>query len=150
MINFKLDPSNFNYLGIDCIIIPISFLNCQNYKNLIQNCIDYFNAEIEWDKMFNLNEALTRISNGMILYVCMSNDQPVGYVWFKETENNERTLFNLFFRNKDIIKKYTGQEFVSSTIQTYENNKIILCEVDEWNVKSIKLFKKLGFEKLII
>lgn len=148
MINFKLNPNNFNYLGIECDITTITFLNYQRYENIIKKCIDHFNEEIEWNGMFDINQAINRLSDGMVLYVCLYNTEPLGYVWFKETNNNERKLFNLFFRNKNIVKKYTGKEFVSSVINTHENNKIIFCEVDEWNEKSIKLFKKLGFEKL--
>jgi hypothetical protein len=147
MINFKLEIEKFNYLGTECNIIPISFINYHNYKTLIEDCIYFFNDEIEWDGMFSLNQALVRISNGMVLYVCMGDTQPLGYVWFKDKED-KRLLFNLFFRNKNVIKKYTGKEFVSSVINTYEKNKIIVCEVDEWNEKSLKLFKKLGFQEL--
>jgi hypothetical protein len=147
MINFKLEVENFNYLGVNCNIIPISFLNYHNYKHLIQECIDYFNYEIKWDKMFSFNQALIRISNGMMFYVCMGDNEPMGYVWFKGNDD-DRILFNLFFRNKNVIKKYNGKEFVSSVINTYEKNKVIFCEVDEWNEKSIKLFKKVGFQEL--
>jgi len=147
MINFILEPNNFNYLGVKCNVIPINFLNYHYYIILIEKCIEFFNDEIEWEGMFNINEASNRLSNGMSLYVCMGDIEPMGYVWFKE-EGDQRTLFNLFFRNKNIVKKYNGQEFVSSVIETYENNKIIFCEVDNWNEKSLKLFKKLGFQEL--
>lgn len=148
MIDFKLNPKNFNYLGVEYDIIQITFLNYQKYSILIQMCIDYFNEEIEWNEMFDINQAKNRLSDGMVLYVCLHNTEPLGYVWFKEMGNDEKKLFNLFFRNKNIIKTHTGKEFISSIINTYENAKIIVCEVDDWNEKSIKLFKKLGFEQL--
>ena len=147
MINFILESNNFNYLGVKCNVVPINFLNYHHYINLIEKCIECFNDEIEWEGMFNINEASNRLSNGMSLYLCMGDIEPMGYVWFKE-QDNKRTLFNLFFRNKNVVKKYNGQEFVSSVIETYENNKTIFCEVDNWNKKSLKLFKKLGFIEL--
>jgi hypothetical protein len=147
MINLKLEPHNFNYLGTECNIIQINFLNYHNYQKLIQECINYFNNEIDWDDMFSLNKAISRLSNGMIFYVCVGNNQTLGYVWLKSVNDN-RKLFNLFFRNKNIIKTFTGKEFVSDVINRFENNKIIYCEVDEWNNKSIKLFEILGFKIL--
>jgi hypothetical protein len=147
MYNFKLEPIVFNYLGTICDIIKIDFSNYHIHKNLIQECIDSFNDEIDWEDMFNLNKAILRLSNGMVLYVCIDGNNPLGYVWFKGQDNN-RNLFNLFFRNKNVVKKCTGKEFVSDVINRFEYNKIIYCTVDDWNEKSIKLFKRLGFQKL--
>jgi len=70
-----------------------------------------------------------------------------GYVWF-DNKDDGRSLFNLFVRNKVNVKNYSGQEFVSDIIYRFEYDKVIYSEVDEWNEKSIKLFKKLGFQEL--
>jgi hypothetical protein len=145
MISFKLYPSNFNYLNTQYKIIPITIENITHNYPLIQDSIKYFNNEIKWDGMFNFKDAITRIQNGMIMYVGIMDENAFGYVWFKEY-NNDRFLFNLFVRNNIVHKTYTGTKFVSDIINRYENNKIIHCEVDEWNEKSIKLFKKIGFK----
>jgi hypothetical protein len=38
-----------------------------------------------------------------------------------------------------------GTEFTSDIINRFETQYPIYADVDDWNVKSIRLFKKLGF-----
>jgi RimJ/RimL family protein N-acetyltransferase len=145
MIQFKLDPKDFNYLGIKCNIIPVTFMNVDKHINLIIESIGYFHDEINWDEMFTTGDALWRIRNGMVMYILMGNDEALGHVWFSNHPDG-RLLYNLFVRNKVNPKPYSGKEFVSDVINRYEYNKVIHCEVDEWNEKSIRLFKKVGFK----
>lgn len=145
MISFNLIPENFIPLEVECKILPITFLNLYENINLIKDTIKYFNDEIIWDKMFNINEAIERISNGMVMYVLILDYDVLGHVWFTNN-NNGRELFNLFVRNKIVLKPYLGKQFVSDVIKRFEYGKNIYCEVDDWNEKSIKLFKRLGFK----
>ena len=145
MINFKLDHTNFNHLKSEYEIVEINNETFSNTYWLIFNAIDHFKQEIAWDGMFDFYEAHKRILNGMKMYVGVINKDVFGYVWFKNDKDG-RTLFNLFVRNQVEVKKYTGKEFVSDIIYRYENNMPIYSEVDEWNVKSIKLFLRLGFQ----
>ena len=148
MINFKLDQDKFNDLKTKYKIIKINSDNFKYSYRLIIDSIKYFNSEIEWDGMFDFNTAHKRISSGMTMYVGMMDSDVFGHVWFRD-ENKSRYLFNLFVRNIIPEKNYTGKEFLSHVISKYEFNKSILCEVDEWNEKSIKLFKRLGFEEIL-
>ena len=145
MVQFKLDPKDFNCLNTEYNIIPINNQNISQHYQLIQEAIGHFNRELEWDEMFTFEEATNRVQNGMVMYIGVINATVFGYVWFKEYVNN-RFLFNLFVRNDVADKTYTGKEFASDVINRYECNKAIHCEVDKWNEKSIKLFKKLGFK----
>lgn len=145
MIPFKLDFKDFNCLNTEYSIIPISNNNIEQSYTLINNSIEHFNAEIEWRGMFNFGEAMNRIKSGMTMYVGVMDETIFGYVWFKDYKDG-RFLFNLFVRNKVNSKPYTGKEFVSDVINRYEYDKVIHCEVDEWNEKSIRLFKRIGFK----
>jgi len=147
MINFKLLPENFNHLEKQYRIVPINFINFKYFYSLIDDSINYFNQELDWKDMFTLDVAYQRIKDGMTMYVGMIDAGVFGYVWF-DNKNDGRSLFNLFVRNKVNIKNYSGQEFVSDVIYRFEYDKVIYSEVDEWNEKSIKLFKKLGFQEL--
>lgn len=144
MISLELVPENFNDLGVECIIVPISFLNVKNHIELIEESIKHFNDEIDWDEMFNINDAIERISNGMVMYILMSDKGVLGHTWFAD-KNNQRIIFNLFVRNKIETKSYSGKEFVSNIIKRFEYGKPIYCDVDDWNEKSLRLLKKLGF-----
>lgn len=145
MIQFKLNPKDFNYLNTTYNVVPINNQNLSHCYPLIQDSIKYFNIEKKWDGMFTFEDAVSRIQNGMTMYVGLLDIDVFGYVWFREY-NNDRFLFNLFVRNKITNKTYTGKEFVSDVINRYEYDKVIHCEVDEWNEKSIRLFKKVGFK----
>jgi RimJ/RimL family protein N-acetyltransferase len=145
MIQFKLNPKDFNYLNTTYNVVPINNQNLSHYYSLIQDSIKYFNIEKKWDGMFTFEDAVSRIQNGMTMYVGLLDIDVFGYVWFREY-NNDRFLFNLFVRNKITNKTYTGKEFVSDVINRYEYDKVIHCEVDEWNEKSIRLFKRIGFK----
>ena len=144
MINFKLNQSNFNYLETQYKIIKLDNINFKYYYQLVVDSINYFNSEIQWDEMFDFNTAYNRILNGMTMYIGMIDSDVFGYVWFDNYKDG-RYLFNLFVRNLVQEKNYTGKKFVSDIIHRFEYEKPIYAEVDEWNEKSIKLFKKLGF-----
>lgn len=146
MICYKLSPNDFDSLNIKCNIIKITKKKFNKYKNIIEKLIFYFNDEIRWDKMFNILDVFNRLNNNNVMYILVNDDIFYGYVWFKDYKDG-RLLFNLFIRNKNIIKKYKGKEFVSDIIDRFEKNKVIYCEVDEWNKKSINLFKRLGFKQ---
>ena len=144
MINFKLEPINFNKLETKYKIVKIDSSNISHFYQLINDSINNFNDEIKWDGMFDFNEACNRLNDGMIMYIGMYDSAVFGHVWFKEYKDG-KFLFNLFVKNKVINKKYSGKEFVSDIIYRFEYDKTIYCEVDEWNEKSIKLFNTLGF-----
>lgn len=147
MINFKLEPENFNYLNTNYNLIAIYKYNFTDNINLIEQTIKNFNDEIIWDKMFDINEAKQRVDYGMCMVIVVYENKPFGHLWLKDYIDG-KFLFNLFVVNKTDNKFYTGQEFVSNVIQKvlpYEN---VYCEVDDWNEKSIKLFKRLGFKIL--
>jgi hypothetical protein len=145
MIAFKLDNKNFNYLGVEYNIIKIDNTNFDYYKHHIIESINNFNLEINWNDMFNLDEVKYRLSNDMNMYIGILNDSPFGHVWFKEYEDG-KYLYNLFVKNKTNIKEYTGKEFVSDIINRFEIQYPIYADVDDWNEKSIRLFKRLGFK----
>lgn len=143
MIKFILSPQNLNDLGVECEIIQINKNNYLNHIPLIENGISYFNEEIEWSNMFDLEIAIDRLNRGMFMYIGIVNNDVFGYVWF-----NGGFLFNLFVRNKLLVKLHSGRDLLSNVIRKYEFDKNIYCEVDDWNIKSHKLFYGLGFRLL--
>ncbi len=144
MITYKLNPEYFNHLETKYKIVRVTNSNYHYYYQLVNDSIKYFHDEIDWGGMFNTTDALKRLKNNMVMYIGLMDADVFGYVWFDDYIDG-RFLFNLFVRNNVTEKKYTGKEFVSDIIYRFEYDKIIYCEVDEWNEKSIKLFEKLGF-----
>jgi hypothetical protein len=144
MIPYKLIPQNFFHLQTKYNIIRVTIDNYHHHYRLVENTIQHFKDEIDWEGMFDTNVAIKRLNNGMVLYLGICDSDVFGHVWFDDFKDG-RSLFNLFVRNDVLEKNYTGKEFVSDIIFRYEYDKIIYCEVDEWNEKSIRLFNKLGF-----
>jgi RimJ/RimL family protein N-acetyltransferase len=147
MLSFKLNYTDFKNQNSDLSVLKITSLNINDYLSVINETIQFFHSEIEWEMMYDYDEAIYRIKNGMNFYIFIDNSEILGHVWFRDYLDG-RLLFNLFVRNKNIVKKYSGKELVSNVIQKHENNVLIYCEVDEWNIKSINLFKRLGFNLL--
>jgi len=150
MINFRLLPKDFAYLGTEYNVVHI---NSENYKEnipYIEKTIQNFNAEIEWKDMFDLETAIFRFKTGMDMFIGVIDDEPFAHVWFDEYDliSTSKFLSNLFVKNKTENKAYTGKEFVSYIIHNYYSGVVIFCEVDDWNIRSIKLFEYLGFKKI--
>lgn len=143
MLKFKLEHFECKHQN-NIIIVKITIENYKNYFHLIENTINYFKNEIKWDDMFEIENVIERLEQNMTLYLGLYDGDVYSHVWFKD-DNDGKLLFNLFVRNDVIFKPYTGKEFVSNIINRYESNQNIYCNVDEWNEKSIKLFKSLGF-----
>lgn len=146
MINFKLLSNDFKNLNDDYEILVVNEKTYSSYYTIVEKSITNFNNEISWDNMFDMVDVSYRIKNDMVMYIGIIENEPFGHVWFKNHLDG-RLLFNLFVRNKVEDKKYTGTEFISYVLKKYELLKSpIYCDVDEWNVKSQKVFEKLGFK----
>jgi hypothetical protein len=145
MIKFKLSSNDFKDFNVDYEVLTINKKTFHTMSTFVEKSISNFNDEIFWDEMFDLNEASHRINNDMKMYIGIINNEPFGHVWFKDYMDG-RLLFNLFVKNKVDDKKYGGTTFISNILKKYELvNVPIYCGVNDWNEKSIKLFKKLGF-----
>ena len=145
MISFKLNSIDFSPLGAEYKVVRVDYSNFESNRQHVLTSISNFNLEIEWDKMFTLEEANSRVSNNMRMYIGFIDSKVFGHVWFRNYKDGSY-LFNLFVTNKTEIKNYTGTEFVSDIVNRFEKKHPIYADVDEWNEKSIKLFNRLGFK----
>ena len=145
MIPFKLDSIDFTPLGTEYEVVKVDCNNFESNKQYILKSIDNFNLEIEWNSMFTLEEANNRVLSNMRMYVGLVDSKIFGHVWFKDYKDGSY-LFNLFVKNKGKTENYTGTEFTSDIIKRFEKKYPVYADVDEWNEKSIKLFKRLGFK----
>jgi RimJ/RimL family protein N-acetyltransferase len=146
MIPFKLNNIDFTPLGVEYNTVKVDQSDFESNRPYVLDSINNFNLEIEWDEMFTLEEARSRVFNNMRMYIGIINSKVFGHVWFKNYKNGSY-LFNLFVKNKAKTENYTGTKFISDVINRFENEYPIYADVDEWNEKSIKLFNRLGFKK---
>lgn len=138
-----------NSLTITSDIIPLLVINSDTFDTnipIINQCIELFNSQLEWDGMFDISEARRRVSSGDTMYIGIDNEI-YSYLWV----NNNLDyyfIYNVFSNNIRNNPNYTGKDLLYSVIKLYLLDKDCKCEIDDWNTKSINLFKKLGFIRI--
>ena len=110
--------------------------------------IDSFNKEYQWDGMFDINEVKDRINKEHILFILYYDNQPIGYVWFKELDENTCFGYNLYVtkqieRPNDSAKWFYNK--VSGIMLEKYNN--INVEIEDWNKVVFDLVESIGYKK---
>ena len=123
--------------------IQITNLNFLENQNIISKTVETFNSEIEWDKMWNLDDANIRLTNGEVLYILLDGKTPIGHVWY-----DLYYLYNAFVSEKreDGDSVWFIQETMWDMKKDYDLRYIKLY-VDDWNERAIRFWKKLNFIK---
>ena len=127
----------------------ISFLkitknNFKENSELIQKSIDTFHSQIDWNDMWDLDECEVRLSQDEILYLLLDSGIPNGHVWYDSSY-----LYNAFVSEN----RTSGDSlwFIQETMWDMKeifNLRRISLYVDDWNIRAIKFWKKLGFVEL--
>jgi hypothetical protein len=135
-----------NSLAITSDTIPLLVINLDTFDSnipIINQCIELFNSQLEWDDMFDISEARRRIVSGDTMYIGI-DDEVYSYLWVNDNPNYY-FIYNVFSNNIRNNPNYTGKDLLYSVIKSYLLDKDCRCEIDEWNIKSINLAKKMGF-----
>ena len=135
-----------NSLAITSDTIPLLVINLDTFDSnipIINQCIELFNSQLEWDDMFDISEARRRIVSGDTMYIGI-DDEVYSYLWVNDNPNYY-FIYNVFSNNIRNNPNYTGKDLMYSVIKSYLLDKDCRCEIDEWNIKSINLAKKMGF-----
>jgi RimJ/RimL family protein N-acetyltransferase len=137
-----------NSLAFTSDIIPLLIINLDTFDSnipIINQCIELFNSQLEWDGMFDISEARRRVVGGDTMYVGI-DDEVYSYLWVNDNPNHY-FIYNVFSNNIRNNPNYTGKDLLYSVIKSHLLDKDCKCKIDEWNIKSINLFKKLGFNQ---
>jgi hypothetical protein len=125
--------------------VPYMVIDKSNYLDnldIVENSINTFNSQINWEGMYNITDAIDRFENGYTMYVLYDN-VVFGYLWFNKYLDGV-CLQNLFML-KSKIQKWRATEFISNIIETHYNSIKVYCYADDWNISSQKVALKLGF-----
>ncbi len=120
-------------------LLPIDKTNIHSELDNVSKTIGKFNGEIEWRKMWTLEEAITRTETNHKLFILLEDNEPIGHVWF-----DGGFLYNAF-----VSKERTNGDsvwFIEECIFTIKEKKISLV-VDKWNKRAIRFWEKLHFKK---
>lgn len=108
-----------------------------NNTDLIQQCIDLFNSEIEWDGMFDLDEAQKRLFDGHRMFILIE-EEVLGHVWFEDDY-----MYNFFVSQNRT--KGDSQEFCKYTCSNIDSDIRLFVAKD--NIRGQKFFEGVGFTK---
>jgi hypothetical protein len=114
---------------------------------IIQESIDNFNKEIKWDGMFDLEEAKKRFLNNSIMFVAKYNESLYGHCWLAKISDFNYKIYNVYSKKTEILRNYGGTDMLYYVIKNHTKGNVE-ADVDDWNVKSINMFKKLGFKEI--
>ena len=125
-----------------------NILALEYFTDSIQFLIDSFNKEYQWDDMFDIKEVKSRITNGHILFILYYNLKPIGYVWFKELDENTCFGYNLYVTKKIKRPKHAPKWFYNEVsgimLQQYDTIKV---EIEDWNKAVFDLVESIGYKK---
>jgi len=139
-LDFKINSNQRNGISF----LKITKQNFLHTKKLIQKSIDTFNSEIQWDGMWDCNDAEIRLNKNQILYLLLETQTPIGHVWY-----DSNYTYNAYVSKKRVDGDSIW--FIQETMwdmKEKNNLNFIKLYVDSWNIQSIKFVKKLGFVKL--
>ena len=125
---------------VDENVIMVTNSNSAKYIQEIKQSIDSFNAEIEWEGMWTLEEAGIRFSKYQVLFLLRDEEGALGHVWF-----DEDYWYNLFIhprRKEGTVQKFTYHCF------NYIPYKEIFAYVDDWNIRAKKYVESVGAVKI--
>ena len=114
--------------------------NLPQFINQIEESIEAFKREVEWDKMWGVEEAKKRLFNNEVLFLLRDNKGALGHVWFQEDY-----LYNMFVSERRVTG--TSMRFILHCFN-YVPYKNIRLYCDKWNYKAQKFFKKVGAKKI--
>ena len=143
MISLKLDKENQSIRELNPVIDVLEIKD----DEVIQNCIDLFNSEIDWEGMFTLSDAKNRIANDEKMYVGYRNGRIFGHFWLKKINDNSYYIYNVFSKNTSYKREYGATDMIYHVISNLDFISI-LAHVDDWNTKSLNVFEKLGFQHM--
>jgi len=143
MIDFRLNK-------VDLIKrkLPVGLVvNEVTDENIIEGCIKAFKSEVKWNGMFSVSDAMKRIKNGDRFFVGKYDGNIFGYCWLKRAYKDSSEIYNVFSKKTDSPRLYGATDLLYSVI---ENNTsgVILAKLDDWNIRSIHVFEKLGFKMI--
>ena len=151
MIHYVLNKENYIFekqLHIERLELD-NIIALEYFTPNIQFLIDSFNKEYQWDGMFDISEVENRITNGHILFILYYDNQPIGYVWFKELDETTCFGYNLYVTKQIERPKYTPKWFYNKVsgimLEKYDTIKV---EIEDWNNVVFDLVESIGYTEI--
>ena len=144
-MNYKRDLLEYEKVKIESDIKRIQWIG--EYKKKIEKEIENFQEELNWDGMWSVEDAISRLETGWYFNVLNINNYITGWVWFNSVEN---ILCNLYV-NKEFRSKGHGKQLIYSIMNLAKDDNIdtIYTEVDWWNDSGRLAFSRTGWRSVV-
>lgn len=139
-MRFEISLENYKIKDIPVYIQEITIENVLFIE--LKNEIDEFNKEIKWDKMWNFEDAKNRLLNNWKLFIFINDNKIKGWYWLDNLYEPRNIYVNKEFRNNGIAKKL---QFILLNFCKNLGMKKLECDIDDWNLISMKSFKSIGW-----
>lgn len=130
-------------LGCEYFVVN-SIEELNPHLNSIQKLIDDFNSYIKWDDMFNIEDVVERIKQGIIIIIAYYKDNPVGYIFI-----NKGWVYNLFISK---LNPRPPKTFLSLSNKSFEvgieKYGIAGWEAEDWNKPMFYVAKQSGCQEV--
>ena len=151
MIHYVLNKENYIFekqLHIERLELD-NIIALEYFTPNIQFLIDSFNKEYQWDGMFDIDEVKNRINKEHILFILYYDNQPIGYVWFKELDKNTCFGYNLYV-TKQIERPIESPKWFYNKVSgiMLEQYDTINVEIEDWNKVVFDLVEGIGYKKI--
>ena len=151
MVYYQLNKENYIFekqLHIERLELN-NIIALEYFTPNIQFLIDSFNKEYQWDGMFDIDEVKNRINKEHILFILYYDNQPIGYVWFKELDKNTCFGYNLYV-TKQIERPIESPKWFYNKVSgiMLEQYDTINVEIEDWNKVVFDLVEGIGYKKI--
>lgn len=144
MLTYYLEKNTLIPIDKESSFLEVNQSNFNDLTHVVQQSIDLFNSELIWDEMFNMETSRNRTLTGRRMFIGVENNKVYGYFWV-EVIDDFYYIYNLFTTKNIKNFGYAGRHLLCTVINKVLFDKPCFCKIDEWNQKSINLFKKIGF-----
>ena len=144
-MNYQRDLLEYEKVKIESDIERIQWISeYERFK--IEKEIENFQEELNWKKMWAVEDAISRLETGWYFNVLNINNYITGWVWFNSVEN---ILCNLYV-NKEFRSKGQGKQLIYSIMNLAKDDNIdtIYAEVDWWNDSGHLAFSRTGWRSV--
>ncbi len=139
MIVYRKSLNDYRFTPSSCGITYWKKVN----EDKLQLAIDIFQEELNWNKMWSVEDAKQRLEDGWLMSVLEKDDEVKGWFWLNyETQEG----LNLY-----VHKKHRNWGFGHGLINYICNSaklkglNSVWSQVDEWNEIAQRLFLRCGY-----
>jgi len=142
-MRFRIDLKDYEIIKIPPYIGEET-INTLNFDELADEIAE-FNKEIKWDGMWTAEDAKNRLLNNWKLIVFVPGVRIKGWYWLDNTGEPRNLYINKAYRGLEIGKE---MHFALLNICKALEMERVECDIDDWNVNSMRCIKKAGWTEV--